>query len=412
MLMSDILDAGTKSLDRQAFLDRLASYGATSDLHLSNLYSVWTLKLPIVDGKDYAALAALLAENWHSPRLTDETFRIAKRKLEAALEGGLDSDMSLGMTTTRRWIDRRRFGDYPITLDRLSALRLETVANVWTRDFLGAKEVWAGVVAPASSLPLVRSLLAAVFPAQGEIRQPEAPVALRLREVAAKDTHAERVFLVLDKPGRTQTMTSVVAVASRGYTPSGELAAEFGRHVLVESGLGSIFGEEIRTRRGLAYAVSGVQPWFLGHPSLGMAANPVRPKTDEALGVISGLLEAGFEKPSLIDALPQATWDRQWQSFLYGKLLDRSSPEGRIDERMEVAVGERSAELYSRGISKWKTDRSEVSRTLASTWADSVVVGAVVGDAKELEPLVRRHFPAYRTVVIPYRESVLSRTYE
>ena len=79
---------------------------------------------------------------------------------------------------------------------------------------------------------------------------------------------------------------------------------------------------------------------------------------------------------------------------------------------MAVAVGELSPERYQRKITDWKTDRSEVTGTLEKTWAKSVVVGAVVGDAKELEPLVAKHFPRYQIVVIPYRESILSKTYE
>ncbi len=411
-VMSDILDAGTATLNREAYQDRLASFGASNDFTLSNLYSVWTLQFPVVEGKDYGALADLLAENWRSPRLTDETFGIAVRKLAAMLTASLDSDMSLGVSTSRRWADRKFFGGVPITLDRVAALHKETTAALWTRDFVGAKDIWAGVVAPPESLPVVRSVLSRVFAAQGEISERSKPAPLAVREVPARVSGADQIFLILDKPDRTQTMTSIISVARDRYGSSDELAAEFGTYVLVGGGLGSIFGEEIRTKRGLAYAVSPVQPFFLGHPSLGLATNPVRPKSDEALEVIAKLVDTGYDKPSLIHDLPAETWDRQWKSYIYGKLLDRSTPEGRIEERMEVAVGELSPELYQRKITDWKTDRAEVMNTLEKTWAQSAVVGAVVGDAKELEPLVTKHFPRYRIVVIPYRDSILSKTYQ
>jgi predicted Zn-dependent peptidase len=411
-VMSDILDAGTAALDRKSYQDRLASFGATNDFTLSNLYSVWTLRFPIVDGKDYRALADLLAENWKRPRLTDETFAIAVRKLGAGLTASLDSDMSLGMSTSRRWADSKFFGGVPITLDRVAALRKQTTAAVWNRDFVGSGEIWAGVVAPPESLPLVKSVLSTVFAAQGEIRERSEPKPLPLREVPARVSGPEQVFLILDKPDRTQTMTSVLAVARDRHGPSDELAAEFGRYVLVGGGLGSIFGQEIRTKRGLAYSVSPVSPSFLGHPALGLATNPVRPRSDEALGVIAKLLDTGYAEPSLIKDLPDETWERQWKSFLYGKLLDRSTPAGRIAERMEVAVGELSPERYQQEMTDWKTGRSEVTSTLEKTWAQSVVVGAVVGDARELEPLVAKHFPRYEVVVIPYRDSILSRTYQ
>jgi len=410
-LMSDILDAGTKTLTREAFLDRLASFGAGHGLSVSNLYSVWTLSFPLVDGKDYAGLAALLAENWKTPRITDETFRIAKRKLAASLKGSLDSDMSLGASTARRWINRNELGGHPITLDRLAELERETVATVWQRDFVGAEEIWAGVVAPQSSLDLVKSILTSVFAAQGAVVDGAKPRPLAVREISAENLRPEHVFLILDKPGRTQTITSVIAVSPRRHTVEEELAADFGRHVLVDSGLGSIFGEEIRTKRGLAYSVMGVHAQYLGYPSLGVATNPLRPKSDEALDVIADLLSSAYEQGTRIEELPADTWDRQWQSFIYGRQLQRSSPEGRIAERMSVAVGALHPDLYARDIASWKTDRTAVATTLRETWARSVVVGTVVGEAAELEPLVKKHFPHYEVIVIPYADTVRDKAY-
>lgn len=412
VLMGDILDAGTKTLARQAFLDRLASFGASHGLSVSNLYSVWTLSFPLVEGKDYAALTSLVAENWKSPRLTDETFRIAKRKLEASLKGGLDSDLSLGTSTSRRWINRNELGGHPITLDSLAELERKTVSTVWQRDFLDAKEIWAGVIAPSASLELVRSILTSVFAAQGTIVEGAEPRPLAMREVSAANLRPDHVFLILDKPGRTQTITSVIAVSPHRHSVREEVAADFGRHVLVDSGLGSVFGEEIRTKRGLAYSVMGVHPQFLRYPSLGLATNPVRPKADEALGVIAGLLDSAYERGTLIDQLPTETWTRQWDAFLYGKQLDRSSPEGRLAERMSVAVGALHPKLYAEDLEDWRTDRLAVTTALRDTWARSVVVGSVVGEAKELEPLVRKHFPKYEIIVIPYADSIRDKAYE
>jgi predicted Zn-dependent peptidase len=411
ILMGDVIDAGTQKLDREAFLDRLASYGASHDFTVSNLFSVWTLSFPVVDGKDYAALGALLADNWKAPRLTTKTFRIATRKLESSLKGSLDADMGLGVSTSRRWINSRHLGGHPITVDSVAKLERKTLAMVWDRDFLAAPEAWAGVVAPPSSLPLVKTILSSVFARQGAIVEGAPPRPLALRTIPADGLRPEKVFLILDKPDRTQTMTSVIAVSSMRHKWQDELAAAFGNHVLVDNGLGSIFGDEIRTKRGLAYAVSGVEPRFLGFPSVGLATNPVRPKTDEALGVVAGLVTAAYEKGSLIDELPTESWTRQWKSFIYGKLLERSSPDGRISERMAVATGDLSPKLYERDVDDWRTDRLAVTTTLRKTWAESVVVGAVVGQAKELRPLVEKHFPGYRVVVIPYRDAVRSKTY-
>ena len=52
---------------------------------------------------------------------------------------------------------------------RLAKLERQTVATVWERDFLAAKEIWAGVVAPSTSLELVKSILTSVFAAQGAV---------------------------------------------------------------------------------------------------------------------------------------------------------------------------------------------------------------------------------------------------
>jgi hypothetical protein len=50
--MEDILDRALRQLDRQPFLDRLATFGADADFSVSNLYATWSLSIPIVAGKD------------------------------------------------------------------------------------------------------------------------------------------------------------------------------------------------------------------------------------------------------------------------------------------------------------------------------------------------------------------------
>lgn len=411
-LLSDILEGGTATLDRQAFMDKLASYGASTSFAVSNQYSYWKLSFPIVPGKNYDGLIQVLAENWQKPRFTEENFRSAWVKLDAGMKGSLDSDMSMGSATLRRWLNKKEFGGFPVFIDNLAKLKLDATKKVYARDFLGVKEVWAGLVGPKSAEELAKKIVQTVFAAQGKVEVGQHLEWMKpVRAVNRDKAKASKTILILDKPDRNQTVTAVLAVRPDFLKPSDELPFSFGNHILVDSGLGSHFGDEIRNKRGLAYSVGGVSSFYLGMPVIGFAANPVRPRTDEAFGVFASLMKESFEVADLFEKLPAEVWNRQWQSFTFGKILDQSTPMGRLGERMSVVVGGTSPELYKKDVTDWKVKRDEVESFYRDQWKSSIVVMSFVGEAKEIQPLVAKHFPGYTVKVIPYKDSIKAATY-
>jgi predicted Zn-dependent peptidase len=410
-LLSDIFEAGTMKLDRQAYLDKLAAFGASQDFTVSNQYSFWKLSFPYLPGKDYGPLASVLAENWREPRFTDESFKIARTKMEASLTGSLDSDMSLGVTTARRLVNKRDFGGNPLFIENLARLKLDTVKKVFDRDFRSSPEIWVGLVGPKETRPVVEQILRAVFAGQGEIKTERYLKKLPVKDADSSKLKPTRTAIIIDKPERNQVVTSFFAVAPEALEGDKELSFQFGNHILVDSGLGSIFGEEIRNKRGLAYSVSPLAAYYLGRPVLGFAANPVRNRADEAFTVFANLLQSSYETAEIFTQVPDEAWDRQWRSFRYAKTLEQSTPSGRLGERMAVVTGGLSPELYKMPIEKWDVTRKEASSLFRKQWKNSVVVMTVVGDAKELKPLVAKHFPGFETRVVNYKDTIRAAGY-
>lgn len=412
-LLADIFENGTARLTRQELVDAYGRFGATVDFSTSNQHSVLKLSLPVVEGMNYESFIALAAENWHQPRFTEDSFKLARLKLEGALRSSLDSDMALGAATIRRWANRHYFGGFPVTLDALAKLDLARTRAAWESEFLGVPDVWVGVVGPEASRPLVKELLSKIFTRQGDIKEGHLLEPLKIREAKAQGLKAgDKTFLLIEKPGRTQSVFTVLSVTDNKLDDRKEVAFQFANHILVDSGLGSVFGEEIRTRRGLAYSVGGVQRYYLGYPSLGLAANPLRVKANEALAVTAKLLQDAYETGETFAKLPEDAWKRQWQSFTYGHILDTSAPSGRLAERTAVVTGALSRRTFESDPTDWKVSRDDAADSMRSIWKKSALLASVLGDAKELRPMLEKHFPDWKIVVIPYADTLKAATYD
>jgi predicted Zn-dependent peptidase len=191
-----------------------------------------------------------------------------------------------------------------------------------------------------------------------------------------------------------------------------ELALHFGGHILGFSGLGSYFGDEIRNKRGLAYTVSPVQQFYLGKPAVGFLTNPVREKNAEALEVIADLLKSAYEEADVFKVLADDVWQRQWQSFRFGHILDNSSVTARLALRQGVVEGTLSPELASSKPSSWNASRDDLTRYFRDAWGNASQVVVVVGDSKELKPLLEKNFPSYKIKIVGLKDSLLQKAYE
>jgi predicted Zn-dependent peptidase len=411
-LLSDIFESGTKNKTRQEWLDALGAYGAEFDFSTSNQFSYININFPVVEGKNYDGLIDLFSEVWNSPRITNESFDLARTKLLAALTSSLDSDEGLAAATARRWTNRKAFGGFPVFIDTVSALNIETVQKVFDRDFKKSPDIWAGAVAPKSTLPLLSKMLKKIFTEQGSVVTGKRWQALKASHSPKNSIDkASKTLLLIDKSGRNQSVTTLMSFAPKKLAESSELAFLFGNHILTDGGLGAYMPEEIRTKRGLAYSVSGVSHQYLGSPVLGFSMNPVKEKSQEAFEVASQMIESSYVKGSLFEELPQDFWDRQWNSFKYEKILGQSTAGERLAERMAVIVGSLSSTLAESQPSDWKVTRSEVKKLFSELYNQSFTVAAVVGNAKELKATLEKNFKGFEIKVIPYKESILSKTY-
>ena len=412
-IYSEIIDDGTEKLDKQSYQDLLTSYGASSGFSVGRETSVWSLSFPILEGRDYGPLLKLLRENWAHPRLTQATFDKVKAKLESQLRSSLDQDMGLAAQAGRRFLGVQDFKLYPLFVEGLKAATLDSVKTTVQRRILSQSEIWAGYVGPKNQEALALDAVKTVFTEQGEIEKGVLDRSIVKAPSFASDKAFAKQAIIVEKPGRSQTVVFVNGVF-RDFPKNlnAEIALHFGGHILGFSGLGSYFGDEIRNKRGLAYTVSPVQKFFLGKPAVGFLTNPVREKNAEALEVIADLLKSAYDEADVFTVLPDDVWARQWQSFRFGHILDNSSVAARLALRMAVVEGTLSPELATSKPESWKVSREEIRDYFreASAKASSVVV--VLGDSKELRPLLEKNFPGYKIRVIGLQETLSQKAYE
>ena len=412
-LYSTVLEDGTERLTKQEFLDAMMSFGASVSFGSGRDSSSWSLSFPIIEGKDYEPLIALLEENWKRPRLTEETLAKAKVKWNAALKGSLDSDMRVAASVGRRWLGIQKFGLYPIMTEGLEEASIDTIKVKARAPLMNPNDIWAGYIGPDSHKKLAHTILTQVFSRQGEVKEGRLDRSLMLRPRAKEGFGDNKTAIIVEKTGRTQTIIFTTGVFQDfPRDKNEELALHFGGHILGFSGLGSYFGDEIRNKAGLAYTVSPLQKFYLGKPAVGFLTNPVRAKNDQTFEVIPNVQTAAYEEADIFKVLNDEVWERQWQSFRYGYRLDNSSSGARLASRRAVVTGELSNEFEQTGPEDWKISRGELSSYFRTGWKDSARVMVFMGESKELRPYIEENFPAYEIRVIPVEKTISTQSYK
>ncbi len=412
-LYSEILEDGTERLTKQEFLDAMMTYGASVSFGAGRETSGWSISFPIIEGKDYEPLINLVEENWKRPRLNNETVEKAKLKMEAALKGSLDSDMGLAAATGRRWLGINNFSLYPVLMDGLKGVSTTSIQGLAQAALAELPDVWAGYIGPKSHEKLAVTILNKVFSGYGKISK--GALTRSLVQFAEKNQKeaATKTAVIVEKSGRSQTVVFTTGVFEEfPHDTREELALHFGGHILGFSGLGSYFGDEIRNKRGLAYSVSPLQKFFLGKPAVGFLTNPVREKQKEALAVISEVQTAAYSEADVFKVLSEEVWNRQWQSFKFGHILDNSSVAARLSLRKAVVEGELSPEFQRLEPKDWSITRDEIREYFMSNWAKATKVIVVVGDSKELKPLIAKNFPDYEIKVIKADDTLSEKAYK
>ena len=408
----DIFEGGTAQQNRESYLAALGRMGAQSQFQFGMFESTWSFRFPLpTRDQDRQQLVNLLSEVWRKPRWTNENFGVAKNQLEAALRASLDSDMSLGMATLRRWMGARWFGAHPLFAEDLKGVTLERSRALFEERMKSLKSLWVGYVGPESGDSLVVDILKESFPSLNELRRQPGAFVLNPSRASQSLVRVAPVAVIVDKPERNQVVMSMLALSPRPFNFEQELSFRFGQNLAIESGLSSIFGHEIRTARGLAYSVGGGVTRFRGLTGFSIVANPKAERADEALKVFSDLVASTYGTATRIGLLKQNDWDRQWKSFKYSRVLGRATPSARLAEWSDVVSGDLSVEFFGSDSSKWKLNRSQVQKELESRFADAAYAYSFVGDAKLIEPLVKRYFPSLEILVIPYRAALSRKTF-
>lgn len=412
VLYSEILEDGTERLTKQEFIDAMMTFGASASFGAGRDSSSWSVSFPIIEGKDYAPLIKLLEENWKLPRLKEETVSKAKAKMTAALKGSLDSDMGLAAAVGRRWVGINNFGLYPILMEGLKKVSVSSIASMAKEALSAEQDVWAGYVGPQSHMPLAEKILSTVFSKHGKVSKGAIGRSM-IKAPEKKPTMSdEKTAIIVEKSGRSQSIVFTTGVFSEFPTDTQEeLALHFGGHILGFSGLGSYFGDEIRNKRGLAYTVSPLQKYYLGKPAVGFLTNPVREKTAEAFGVIAEVQKAGYAEADVFNVLSEDVWERQWQSFRFGHILDNASVGARLGLRKAVVKGVISPAFQKSKPSDWSISRDDIREYFQSNWAKASRVMVFVGDSKELKPLIEKHFPEYKIRVMELQDTLTEKAY-
>lgn len=406
MLIPEILDAGTANKDKQSFVDALSTFGANQDFAVIEEFSTWTLNFPYVATQNYDELIALLQENWRSPRWTPEVFELSKKKLLASLQGGLDSDGALSTIPSRRWALEKFMGLKSNSLQKVQSFNLEKTREVFEKHFTKAADIWVGYIGPKSLEPLVKKIVTSVFSQQGKVKVGQHLELLTAKVERSVKIQNEKRLFIIDKKDRNQSVTKVFALSPKKIEGDDELNFFFGRHLLVGGGLGSLFWDEIRGKRGLAYSVSDETEYYFMNPVLGFATNPLRTKSDEAFKLIAELVKSSYETGTSFKGFDNEAWDRHWKSFQFSHLIDLSTASGRLSHRLAVVTGVLSRDLYEKPVQKWRVSRQEIEKLFPLLWKDAFKSVSVVGNAKELRPLVEKYFPDYSVSVLPYNEVI------
>ncbi|NCN40210.1 insulinase family protein [bacterium] len=412
-LYSEILEDGTERLTKQEFLDAMMSFGASVSFGAGRDTSSWGLTFPIIEGKDYEPLIGLVEENWKRPRINPETVEKAKLKMDSALKGSLDSDMGLAASTGRRWLGIKNFGLYPVLLEGLQGVTNLSIKSLAQATLNQEADLWAGYVGPKDYEALAEKILARVFSNHGKISKGAINRSMLKTPEKNEADSGKKTAIIVEKSGRSQTIVFTTGVFDEfPVDTQEELALHFGGHILGFSGLGSYFGDEIRNKRGLAYTVSPLQKFYLGHPAVGFLTNPVREKNKEALEVIAEIQTAAYAEADVFKVLPEDVWKRQWQSFRFGHILDNSSASARLALRKAVAEGELSPEFMKTKPSDWSIGRDDIRNYFQSNWAKATRVMVLVGDSKEIRPLLKKNFPEYEIKVIGMQETLSEKAYQ
>lgn len=402
--LGEFYDSGTQKLSRQKFQDALASHGASLEISTGYQYAEISATFPLNNGKIPAGLAELIQDAWENPRIDKENFERSKKFLKANHLSALDRDNALLSTGVQKIVATTLFGLTPFSTDTFSRIKLQEIAALHSNYYQRKGDIWVGIIAPDNLRKDLSQMAQLLFPHAGKVQEGLLEKQLATGYMPEQKAKIKPTFLLIDKKELAQIHYGFVAVSHQKENPKFELTDNFTYHVLSGAGIESVYGKNIRGERGLAYRVGGIMSGFYEYPIISLYANPQRNKQQEAFEVLDKLVQETFSKGKIIENIKDDMWTGWLLSYRNSERQSGATPEGRLERRKGIATGDLGIALFKTPIDNWTVKKAAAATRLSDVAANSTWLLAAIGDAKELEPLVKKHFPSYELMKVNYKE--------
>jgi len=119
-----------------------------------------------------------------------------------------------------------------------------------------------------------------------------------------------------------------------------------------------------------------------------------------------------YDEAVVFSMMSPDEWKTRFKSYQYDWILSSRTPNGRLARRMSLVGGETHPGLALTDPADWKIGQKEATDYFKSTFEGSSRLLVIVGDAKELTPIVEKAFPSYKILPVPYRDLTQSATFK
>lgn len=404
-ILEECFEGGTLKIDKQKYQDLLASYGASLEISTGQSYQEVGLTFPLSGGKIPEGLVQLTKDSLYEPRIIDETFEQARKLLKANFIATLERDSSLLISAMNRYMGAKLF-NFPFyessTFDKVNIADVQDLH----KNYYNHANIWIGVIGPKELKEEIKKLSQKLFSNSGDIEEGMLETELKSGFALPQTGKMSPTFILIDKKDLAQIDYGFIRVAHQKKENQHELTDKIINYLLTRAGIDSIYGRKIRAEKGLAYQVSGIYTEYLDFPVISLFSNPQRSKQKEAIEVLSDLVKGTFEKADLINTLPDPFFNSKLLSYKNGERQDGATPDGRLHRRKDVATNDMSFDFYKSNIDKWNVSKTQATKRLTSFTKNSSMVMGIIGDASELEPLVKKSFPKYQLIKISYKDVI------
>ncbi len=402
--LEEFYESGTLTLTRQKLQDSLASYGASLEISPGYEYAEISTTFPLNGGKIPKGLPGLIQDSWNNPRITKENFERAKKFLKSNHMSLLDRDAVLLNLGLQKLMATALFGLTPYSTETFSKIKLADIQNLHKNYYNRSGDIWVGAIGPAELKKDTIEMIKGLFPQAGAVEEGLLKEKLVNGYKPVQKGLMKPTFLIIDKKDLAQIHYGFLRIAQATSVVANELKDNFNYYVLAGMGIDSIFGKRIRGDKGLAYSVSGMMGSYYDYPVISLYANPQRDKQAIAFEVLNHIISDTFTQSRIISSINEKSWNGWLASYKNSERQSGITPEGRIERRKSIATGDLSYSLYNTPIDNWSIKKSVAASRLLEISNSSSMLLAAIGDAKEIDPLVKKYFADYEILNISYKD--------